>query len=63
MVIYLSKNKLFRFLLIMVIVISILSIFPISLKNIAEDVVSVISGGRLIPIYAVDTRKNYCPFF
>ncbi|HHY05425.1 MAG TPA: polysaccharide deacetylase family protein [Clostridia bacterium] len=58
MVIYLSKNKLFRFLLIMVIVISILSIFPISLKNIAEDVVSVISGGRLIPIYAVDTPEK-----
>jgi polysaccharide deacetylase family sporulation protein PdaB len=57
-VIFLSKNKLSRFLLIMVIVTAILTIFPIPLKNMAVEVVSVISGVRLVPIYAVDTQEK-----
>jgi len=58
LIIFLSKNKLSRFLLVLVIVMAMLTVFPIPLKNMAEDVVSVIAGGRLVPIYAVDTPEK-----
>lgn len=47
-----------RLLLVLVIVISLLSIFPIPLKDLAVEAVSVISGSRLVPIYAVDTSEK-----
>jgi len=47
-----------RLLLVLVIVISLLSIFPIPLKDLAVEAVSVISGSRLVPIYAVDTPEK-----
>ncbi len=57
-IIYLSKNKLSRYFLIFVIIFATMCIFPIPLKNIAYDVLSVVSGNRLLPIYAVDTQEK-----
>jgi len=58
-IIYISKNKLSRYLLILVIVIATISIFPIPIKNVAGDVVSVlVSNSRLKPIYEVDTDEK-----
>lgn len=33
-------------------------IFPIPLRNAAQEVVSVLAGARLLPIYAVDTQEK-----
>lgn len=57
-VFYISKNKISRYLLILVIVTATMAIFPIPLRNAAQEVVSVLAGARLLPIYAVDTQEK-----
>ena len=58
MFIYFSRLKLFRWLLMMVIIIAVLAIFPMPIKNMAQEVVTVLAQGRLVPIYAVDTPEK-----
>lgn len=62
MFIYFSRLKLFRWLLMMVIIIAVLAIFPMPIKNMAQEVVTVLAQGRLVPIYAVDTPEKIIAF-
>ncbi len=58
-VLILSKKNLARYLLVLVITITAISIFSPSLKQTTQEVIAVlVSGQRLVPIYAVETKEK-----
>lgn len=58
-IIYLSKRNMARLLFVVVILGAIIGIFHSSLRNAAEEVVSVlVANTKLHPIYAVDTKEK-----
>lgn len=44
--------------MVLVILTATITIFPIPLKEAAQEVISVIAGNKLLPIYAVDTTEK-----